>query len=192
MSDSRATPATDAATVTAALTAFSRSRIGSRDPLSNQTPCSIIAARLIVMTNGPGTPIQPSSGSANNANPKPLLVCNVAPIASAPVVAAICQPVRSPTCSRWYARLADGGDRSAGQPTGVAGLSPRRAPGLKTVECHACGEGCHDPVPLLGCGIEGLAVEAGAPLTSFAADFVVLPERPDLDQRRRTIADVVR
>ena len=47
-------------------------------------------------------------------------------------------------------------------------------------------------MPLLGCDIEGLAVEAGAPLTSFAADFVVLPERPDLDQRRRTIADVVR
>ena len=68
----------------------------------------------------------------------------------------------------------------------------RRAPGLKTVGCHVCGECCRDPVPLLGYDIERLAAEAGVPPASFAADFVVLPERPDLEQRRRTIADMAR
>ena len=68
----------------------------------------------------------------------------------------------------------------------------RSAPGLKTVGCYDCGECCHDPVPLLGYDLARLAAEASVSPAAFAAEFVVLPEPPDLDQRRRTIADMAR
>lgn len=62
--------------------------------------------------------------------------------------------------------------------------------GLKTSECRGCGECCSDNIPVLGLDIptllEGLHIDFSQAIQSI----LVLPERPDLDFRRKAIKEM--
>ena len=62
---------------------------------------------------------------------------------------------------------------------------------LKTKYCYGCGLCCYDTIPVLGLDLADLKHQAtgrGADL----GDYVVMPEKPDLEDRRRSINDLVR
>ena len=62
---------------------------------------------------------------------------------------------------------------------------------LKTRYCYGCGLCCYDTIPVLGLDLDGLQRQATLredPLSRY----VVYPDPPDLEERRRGIQDLIR
>ena len=66
----------------------------------------------------------------------------------------------------------------------------RRTPGLRTASCHLCGECCGDLVPVLGIDLLPLSRRIGA--DALYGSVLTLPDRPDMRERRESIASLTR
>ncbi|HOJ12625.1 MAG TPA: YkgJ family cysteine cluster protein [Clostridiales bacterium] len=63
---------------------------------------------------------------------------------------------------------------------------------LKTRDCKGCGECCNQPIPVFGLDLINIQKKTGLELNDVLSRYVVLPERPDLDERCRGIEDFMR
>ncbi len=62
--------------------------------------------------------------------------------------------------------------------------------GLKTSECKGCGECCTDNIPVLGLDIPRLLEGLNMSFEQATQSVFVLPERPDIDFRRKAIREM--
>lgn len=68
----------------------------------------------------------------------------------------------------------------------------RTTEGLRTSSCHVCGECCADLIPLFGMDLVSLAKRFDMSLDTLVETTLVLPEKPDLTERREAIASLAR
>ncbi|HHV95914.1 MAG TPA: YkgJ family cysteine cluster protein [Clostridiaceae bacterium] len=60
---------------------------------------------------------------------------------------------------------------------------------LKTKNCKGCGECCNQPIPVLGLDLINIQNATNMGLKEVLDKYVVLPEKPDLEKRRKGIKD---
>lgn len=62
---------------------------------------------------------------------------------------------------------------------------------LKTRDCKGCGECCNQPIPVLGLDLINIQKAVNIDLNEVLEKYIVLPAKPDLEQRRKGIKDFV-
>lgn len=61
---------------------------------------------------------------------------------------------------------------------------------LKTADCKGCGECCGDDIPVLGLDLQILQEGLGISLEEASQGTVTLPEKPDINLRRKAIREM--
>ncbi|NMB97333.1 MAG: hypothetical protein GYA02_12115 [Clostridiaceae bacterium] len=62
---------------------------------------------------------------------------------------------------------------------------------LKTRDCKGCGECCNQPIPVLGLDLVNIQKATSLSFEEVLDKYVILPEKPNLEERRKGIRDFV-
>jgi Fe-S-cluster containining protein len=68
----------------------------------------------------------------------------------------------------------------------------RQENGLKTVNCYGCGECCTDNIPVLGLDLFRLSQGLHKELDCVISTNIIMPEKPGLEARQKSINELVR
>lgn len=61
---------------------------------------------------------------------------------------------------------------------------------FKTIDCKGCGECCSDNIPVLGLDLKSLQDGLDISFEQASQSILVLPEKPDIDARRKSIKEM--
>jgi len=61
---------------------------------------------------------------------------------------------------------------------------------FKTIDCKGCGECCSDNIPVLGLDLQVLQEGLGISFEEASQSIITLPERPDMNARRKAIKEM--